>query len=650
MMLGIPSWLIGVSLNLIGSVVDNSGISMQKYSHLIAERQERRHMRLLLMLHNATADLNRQQQQQQQQGAERPQQEQQTSSSSSVAKGAHSRDESLTRQWQQQSNKKKRTSVRLKAVQVRALVQRMDVPDMDEEEIMRVVESFQRADSLDAAKPDKPSYYTSKWWIAGLTLFLLGNVINAVGLAFAPETLFAALATFALVSNAFNAYLFLGERLTPRILGGTALIIVGSVIACLFGSHTKESYTVDSLARLVDLAFLVYVGIMVMLLTILIVVISVLEQSAAVHAHNRARDDERRRRESMSTDSASDSGEGDQDDDIVIDRSHKRPQYQSPLSSPPSGRDKSKMLSEKVLTIHDEQHARQRRQQQKQHESDSDCDSASSEDSSAGATPPVSPYSTLRLPLVLRPMHGFANRPEVEVQLFLSFAYPAFSGLVGSVTVLLAKIGAELLKSSFEGHNQFVYPSTWVICGGALVSGATQIHWINLGLKKFDQLVVVPAFFVVYTTFSIIGGAVFFEELAHFSTTEWVLFPVGTCITFCGVYLLSTSSKVESGGTGRGISSRLLSPVSPLSTHRSTLAAVPEAAYSPPPPHALNSSPHLQRSVSFDDELYRDNVSEHSILLDSSASSSSVPAVRPGSALAIGRTGGGYGSILDNSS
>lgn len=55
-----------------------------------------------------------------------------------------------------------------------------------------------------------------------------------------------------------------------------------------------------------------------------------------------------------------------------------------------------------------------------------------------------------------------------------------------------------------------------------------QLHWLNLGLRKYDQLIVIPAYLVCYTTFSILGGAFYFREFESYSTEGYIFFPLGT--------------------------------------------------------------------------------------------------------------------------
>jgi hypothetical protein len=67
-------------------------------------------------------------------------------------------------------------------------------------------------------------------------------------------------------------------------------------------------------------------------------------------------------------------------------------------------------------------------------------------------------------------------------------------------------------------------------------------------LGLFDALLIGPLFSVTLTLISILTGAIYFNEIAGFTVTQAILFPVGVFITLCGVFLLSQR---EMGGTYR---------------------------------------------------------------------------------------------------
>jgi len=65
-------------------------------------------------------------------------------------------------------------------------------------------------------------------WFGGLSLFIVGQILNLLSLSFLSEIVWAVLSLFSLVTNAFFARLILKERFTPFDLIYVAVIILGS--------------------------------------------------------------------------------------------------------------------------------------------------------------------------------------------------------------------------------------------------------------------------------------------------------------------------------------------------------------------------------------------------------------------------------------
>jgi arginine exporter protein ArgO len=117
--------------------------------------------------------------------------------------------------------------------------------------------------------------------------------------------------------------------------------------------------------------------------------------------------------------------------------------------------------------------------------------------------------------------------------------------MIGSITLLSAKFFAEIVKSLFKGNNEFTkFP---VYLSGILVLslGALQIHILNLGLKRFDQIIVIPAFSVVLEIFSIIIGIIYFQQYSNFDLAQSIMFPASIAFTFIGVYMIAKGKKEQ---------------------------------------------------------------------------------------------------------
>ena len=99
---------------------------------------------------------------------------------------------------------------------------------------------------------------------------------------------------------------------------------------------------------------------------------------------------------------------------------------------------------------------------------------------------------------------------------------------------------------------------------------------MNLGLRDYEQLIVLPAYYVFYTVFSILGGMFFFDEVDQFTKQGAVMFPLATgllllllslpplsinkhllahftctqlVVTFWGTYFITTQPKRTDGSS-----------------------------------------------------------------------------------------------------
>eukprot|EP00658_Telonema_sp_P-2_P067814 TRINITY_DN56749_c0_g1_i1.p1 TRINITY_DN56749_c0_g1~~TRINITY_DN56749_c0_g1_i1.p1 ORF type:complete len:127 (-),score=30.25 TRINITY_DN56749_c0_g1_i1:200-580(-) len=66
-----------------------------------------------------------------------------------------------------------------------------------------------------------------------------------------------------------------------------------------------------------------------------------------------------------------------------------------------------------------------------------------------------------------------------------------------------------------------------------------QIHYLNLGIERFEVLLVVPVYMGFWIIFTALAGLLTYREYDGFDVVEAILFPLGVLITLCGVYLMS---------------------------------------------------------------------------------------------------------------
>jgi len=122
---------------------------------------------------------------------------------------------------------------------------------------------------------------------------------------------------------------------------------------------------------------------------------------------------------------------------------------------------------------------------------------------------------------------------------FLGVAYAILGGMIGSITALTAKAFLEMMKESFSEENQFLSPAPYLCFLLVLVLGGTQIHFLNMGLRRFDQLLTVPVFIVSITIFSSAIGIIFFQEYDQFTALQLVFFSISMSLTWIGIALIA---------------------------------------------------------------------------------------------------------------
>jgi len=128
----------------------------------------------------------------------------------------------------------------------------------------------------------------------------------------------------------------------------------------------------------------------------------------------------------------------------------------------------------------------------------------------------------------------------IKEEVMHPYTYAALAGIVGGLSVLLAKCVAELVKVTIEGDSsQFRNPVSWVLVFVLLLTCAAQVHWINQGLERYDSFYIVPMFHVHWNVWSIMGGIVFFDEFQTFTATNYALFLLGVTCILVGVAYLS---------------------------------------------------------------------------------------------------------------
>lgn len=155
--------------------------------------------------------------------------------------------------------------------------------------------------------------------------------------------------------------------------------------------------------------------------------------------------------------------------------------------------------------------------------------------------------------------------------------YLSICSTVGSVSVMSVKAFGIALKLTFNGNNQFKFPSTYVFMIVTSVSIMTQMNYFNKALSQFSTSIVNPLYYVTFTTATLCASFILFEGFNTVDAVNTLSLLCGFLIIFAGVYLLNLARgdpdghKMMNGKmvNGEGIPT---DPVASLQTRRSMQA------------------------------------------------------------------------------
>ncbi|KAF7560002.1 hypothetical protein G7046_g4143 [Stylonectria norvegica] len=131
----------------------------------------------------------------------------------------------------------------------------------------------------------------------------------------------------------------------------------------------------------------------------------------------------------------------------------------------------------------------------------------------------------------IAPVHGKKN----------PIIYLSICSTVGSISVMSVKSFGIALKLTFDGHNQFTHPSTYVFIILTAVCIITQMNYFNKALACFPTNIVNPLYYVTFTTATLCASFILFSGFNTTDPVNTLSLICGFLITFTGVYLLNLS-------------------------------------------------------------------------------------------------------------
>lgn len=101
-----------------------------------------------------------------------------------------------------------------------------------------------------------------------------------------------------------------------------------------------------------------------------------------------------------------------------------------------------------------------------------------------------------------------------------------------------AKAFGIALKLTFNGNNQFKFPSTYVFMIVTGVSVLTQMNYVNKALSQFSTSIVNPLYYVTFTTATLCASFILFQGFNTVDAVSTISLLCGFLVIFAGVYLL----------------------------------------------------------------------------------------------------------------
>ena len=156
------------------------------------------------------------------------------------------------------------------------------------------------------------------------------------------------------------------------------------------------------------------------------------------------------------------------------------------------------------------------------------------------------------VPLGTPQLMAFVVRPAISGTTSILLAAPT-SALLYVTALLCLPIRPQIDPGSSPQTRQNPYGGPawmWVIPVAMISCTVIDVHFVNKSLKYNDALLHAPVCFVLWQVFSLVCGAIIYEETEGFKDFQWIMAGTGVGCTLVGV-IVSTSRLFY--GTGQYI-------------------------------------------------------------------------------------------------
>jgi len=120
----------------------------------------------------------------------------------------------------------------------------------------------------------------------------------------------------------------------------------------------------------------------------------------------------------------------------------------------------------------------------------------------------------------------------------MAVIYAVISALYGTLSVVFAKLLAELLDLQAQGISIFTHWFTYITLISWLLLMSFWLVRLNNALRYYNPLIIIPLLQVNFIFFAIISGGIYFQEFNYMDAGQSVGFIIGIILMFSGIYLM----------------------------------------------------------------------------------------------------------------
>lgn len=396
------------------------------------------------------------------------------------------------------------------------------------------------------------------YWAGGTAMFAFGNLLNFASFGFAAQTLLSSLSSIQFVTNIVFSYFIFGEKLTRRLTSGTALIIVGNtlvVISSANGATSSEISIRQLLSNFTDVGFAMYFSV------VLLLVIGI-----QLYFHFRVMNGLQRHIIIQLEEFEKKSAEKEEFNQSA-EAKFSKDSFSGLKNSSPREKSTSSIISAIVEEIELDIHSPESKSIEKS-DFNLDIELKESVKKIQSQQRDVNNNAKFRREDIFKISFSslVSNAPNwssnlinnsikqahpddknvllslIEIRL-LPIIYAGQSAIFGSLSVLLAKALSSLVRTSFRGNLQLDQYGFWIILFLWLAVMTFWLVRMNLALKMFNGIVIIPTLQVFWIVFSIISGGIFFQEFRVYSSLSLFFFVCAVALILAGVVTLTSRIK-----------------------------------------------------------------------------------------------------------